>query len=251
MKDNNIAVVLFALTTLFCRGATEVNLSPPAEWGASPGAPSAPGDAFEATFTGVTVAPSPVIAEWSRYALLDETFTLTKNERVSKEQDGHYRFRYQRYEAVINPRGRLESLKVEGEEFLSPPTLHANAYGAALVGGPGHRTAFVLPDVRLEADMIVARGEGRELSYRFRPDGIDFLFDLPEPLQLQITPAPELGNTHKAVSLVSFTSSPARALNQARPRCGSEARSPARRILGITSWPTTFASRTWSAPASR
>jgi hypothetical protein len=99
-----------------------------------------------------------------------------------QHQDGRYVFRNDRYEAVINLRGRLESLKVEGEDFLSPPTVHANAYGAALVGGPDHRTAFDLPDVRLEADMVVARGDGREISYRFLPDGIDFLFDLPEPL---------------------------------------------------------------------
>ena len=47
--------------------------------------------------------------------------------------------------------------------------MHANAYGAALVGGPDHRTAFDLPDVRVEAGLVVVRGAGREVSYAYLP----------------------------------------------------------------------------------
>jgi len=54
----------------------EVNLPPPTEWNAPPGAPTAPGDAFAATFAGVTVAQRPLIAEWNETALPDESFTL-------------------------------------------------------------------------------------------------------------------------------------------------------------------------------
>jgi hypothetical protein len=88
---------------------------------------------------------------------------------VSKEPDGSYRFQNGRYAAVVNPRGRLEALTVEGEEFLSPPGGHANPYGAALVGGPDHRTALDLSDVRVEAGVVVARGAGREVSYAYLP----------------------------------------------------------------------------------
>ena len=115
-------------------------------------------------------------------AATDGSVAHAQRTGVAKEPDGSYRFQNDRYAAVVNPRGRLESLTVEGEEFLSPPAVHANAYGAALVGGPEHRTAFDLPDVRVEVGLVVARGAGREVSYRFLPDGIDFLFDLPEPL---------------------------------------------------------------------
>ena len=34
--------------------------------------------------------------------------------------------------------------------------------------------------IKIEGDMVVARGAGREVSYRFNPDSIDFLFDVKE-----------------------------------------------------------------------
>ena len=61
-----------------------------------------------------------------------------------------------------------------------PPSVNAKVYGASLVAGPEHRTPLDLPRMAIEAGMVVARGDGREVSYRFRPDGIDFLFDLPD-----------------------------------------------------------------------
>lgn len=76
MRIERIAVALFSLTFFSCRAAVEVNLPPPTEWNPLPDAPTAPGDAFAATFAGVTVAQSPVIAEGNETALPDESFTL-------------------------------------------------------------------------------------------------------------------------------------------------------------------------------
>lgn len=91
---------------------------------------------------------------------------------------GGYRFHGEHYEAMIDGHGRLASLQVNGQEMLSPLSANAKAYGASLVGGPEHRTSLDLPHVTMASGMVVARGDGREISYRFRPDGIDFLFDV-------------------------------------------------------------------------
>jgi len=96
-------------------------------------------------------------------------------------RDGGYRFQNSLYEATVDLHGRLASLKVSGHEILSPPSVNGRCYGASLVGGPDNRTPLDLPQLAIESGMVVARGEGRELSYRFGPDGIDFLLDLPHP----------------------------------------------------------------------
>jgi cephalosporin-C deacetylase len=93
-------------------------------------------------------------------------------------KEGGYRFRGELYEATVDGHGRLASLRVNGQEVLSPGSVNAKVYGASLVGGPEHRTPLDLPQITLESGMVVARGDGREISYRFRPDGIDFVFDL-------------------------------------------------------------------------
>ena len=93
-------------------------------------------------------------------------------------QDGGYRFQGELYQATVDRHGRLASLQVNGQEILLPPAVNAKVYGASLVAGPEHRTPLDLPQITIESGMVVARGDGREVSYRFRPDGIDFLFDL-------------------------------------------------------------------------
>ena len=94
--------------------------------------------------------------------------------------DGGYRFDGECYQAVVDLHGRLATLQVNGQNILLPPSVNAKVYGASLVAGPEHRTPLNLPRMTIEAGMVVARGDGREVSYRFRPDGIDFLFDLPD-----------------------------------------------------------------------
>jgi cephalosporin-C deacetylase len=93
-------------------------------------------------------------------------------------KDGGYQFQNESYRAEIDAHGRLASLQIHGQEVLSPPSVNAKVYGASLVGGPDHRTPLDLPRIGLESGMVVARGDGREISYRFRPEGIDFLFDV-------------------------------------------------------------------------
>jgi len=95
-------------------------------------------------------------------------------------QGGGYRFQGELYQATVDRHGRLASLQVNGQEILLPPAVNAKVYGASLVAGPEHRTPLDLSRITVEAGMVVARGDGREMSYRFRPDGIDFLFDLPD-----------------------------------------------------------------------
>ena len=93
-------------------------------------------------------------------------------------QDGGYRFQGELYQATVDRHGRLASLQVNGQEILLLPAVNAKVYGACLVAGPEHRTPLDLPRITIESGMVVARGDGREASYRCRPDGIDFLFDL-------------------------------------------------------------------------
>jgi cephalosporin-C deacetylase len=94
--------------------------------------------------------------------------------------DGGYQFHSDLYDAIVDRHGRLASLRVNGQELLSPGSVNAKVYGASLVAGPEHRTPLDLSRMTIESGMMVARGDGREVSYRFRPDGIDFLFDLPD-----------------------------------------------------------------------
>jgi hypothetical protein len=77
MNTKRIAVVLLTLMAFPCWAAMEVNLPPPTECEAPLGAPTAPGDAYDVTFTGATTANAPAISGWHRVALPDETFTLT------------------------------------------------------------------------------------------------------------------------------------------------------------------------------
>lgn len=54
------------------------NFPPPMEWDQPSGAPTAPGDAYTVSFGSATpVASAPVISEWNRIAMPNETFTLT------------------------------------------------------------------------------------------------------------------------------------------------------------------------------
>ncbi len=66
-----------ALALAFAGGVRAAPSLPPPDWSAPAGAPAAPGDAFAPTFTGVVDPRAPVIAEWSRTAWPDESFTLT------------------------------------------------------------------------------------------------------------------------------------------------------------------------------
>ncbi len=52
----------------------------------------------------------------------------------------------------------LASLRVNGQEVLSPGSVNAKVYGASLVGGPEHRTPLDLPRITLESGMVVALG---------------------------------------------------------------------------------------------
>ena len=98
----------------------------------------------------------------SLIALLLSFVNLRAAEPV-KLDDGGYRFANDLYEAVIDTRGRLASLKVNGQEILSPPSVNAKVYGASLVGGADNRTPQDLPKLTIEMGMVVARGQGREL----------------------------------------------------------------------------------------
>ena len=62
--------------------------------------------------------------------------------------------------------------------MLSQADVNPKGIGASFIGGADSRTLLPVPDITLEAGMVVARGGGREVSYRFQPDGIDFLFDV-------------------------------------------------------------------------
>lgn len=69
--------LVFALAVASGSAAT-VPLPAPSEWIAPSGAPAAPGDAFDVTFTGTApVAAAPVIGEWNRVVTPDESFVLT------------------------------------------------------------------------------------------------------------------------------------------------------------------------------
>ncbi len=73
-----IAAVLIATAVPGFTVNPPVNFPPPTEWNQPAGAPSAPGDAYSATFgTSTPAANAPVIAEWTRIAKPDETVTFT------------------------------------------------------------------------------------------------------------------------------------------------------------------------------
>jgi cephalosporin-C deacetylase-like acetyl esterase len=102
---------------------------------------------------------------------------------IVKNGDGSYRYANELYTAVIGNEGRLRSFQVQGTELLSQADVNPKGTGASFIGGADSRTFLPTPNITLEAGMVVARGGGREVSYRFQPDGIDFLFDVKETCQ--------------------------------------------------------------------
>ena len=80
-------------------------------------------------------------------------------------KDGGYQFNGECYQAVVDLHGRLATLQVNGQDILLPPSVNAKVYGASLVAGPEHRTPLDLPRMTIEAGMVVARGDGREVGY--------------------------------------------------------------------------------------
>jgi len=97
---------------------------------------------------------------------------------LEKQKDGGYRFANDLYQATIDPQGRLMSLTLKGEEMFSHAYVNSKAIGASFIGGANSRMFLPTPNITIEANMVVARGDGREVSYRFNPDGLDFLFDV-------------------------------------------------------------------------
>ena len=98
----------------------------------------------------------------------------------TKQADGGYGFENELYAATIDAQGRLKSLKVKGDEMFSQGDVNPKGIGASFIGGTDSRTLLPAPDITIEGGMVVARGGGREVNYRFNPDSIDFLFDVKE-----------------------------------------------------------------------
>ena len=95
-----------------------------------------------------------------------------------KLADGSYQCKNDLYQATVDTQGRLASLKIKDLEVLYQGEPTKKLLGAAFVGGADSRTLLSAPNLTLEAGMVVARGEGLEISYRFRDDGIDFYYDV-------------------------------------------------------------------------
>jgi len=107
----------------------------------------------------------------------------TPESGLTRQADGSFRFANALYTALIDNQGRLLSLQVQGVEMLSQADVNPKGIGASFIGGADSRTFLPVPHLTIEANMVVARGEGREVSYRFNSDGLDFLFDVHEHTQ--------------------------------------------------------------------
>jgi eukaryotic-like serine/threonine-protein kinase len=124
---------------------------------------------------GVPAPPNPV-------TLLPEPPPIGAVEGVSiqKEDDGLH-IRTTKYEALIEPSGCLDSLRIGGVEFLRAGELLNNgksvARGAYFYSDKeGHQGAVKMPDVRQTVpNVVTARGDKFDVTYEFNPDEVTLL----------------------------------------------------------------------------
>ncbi len=96
---------------------------------------------------------------------------------IQKEDDGLH-VRTAKYEALIEPGGRLDSMRIGGVEFLKPGEPLANgkttARGAYFFSEKeGHQGAVKMPDVQqIASNIVTARGDKFDVKYEFAPDGL-------------------------------------------------------------------------------